>query len=65
MITVTRLNGTKFTLNDDQFECVESLPDTTITMVSARKYIVKESVDEVIQLVKAYNREIFLDKKNS
>ena len=64
MIKVTRLNGTQMTLNDDQFECIESLPDTTITMVNGRKFIVKESVDEIIQLVKAYNKEIFLDKKN-
>ena len=64
MIRVTRLNGTQLTLNDDQFESIESFPDTTITMINAKKFIVKESVDEVIQLVKDYNREIFLDKKN-
>ncbi|MCL2617367.1 MAG: flagellar FlbD family protein [Defluviitaleaceae bacterium] len=65
MIEVTRLNGVKMILNDDQFELIESLPDTTITMINGRKHIVKESVDEVIQLVKSYNKEIFLDKKNA
>ncbi|MCL2617583.1 MAG: flagellar FlbD family protein [Defluviitaleaceae bacterium] len=64
MIKVSRLNGTQFILNDSQIERFESLPDTTITMINGRQFVVRESVNDVIQLVKEYNQEIFLEKKN-
>lgn len=64
MIKVTRLNGSEFFLNSDQFERIESLPNTTITMMNSQKYIVAEPEDEIIRLIKQYNQEIFLDKKS-
>ncbi len=48
MITVTRLNGGAFALNPDLIERVETTPDTVVTLVDGAKYVVSESVDEVI-----------------
>lgn len=48
MITVTRLNGGAFALNPDLIERVEPTPDTVITLVDGAKYVVLESVDEII-----------------
>lgn len=52
MITVTRLNGPSFALNPDLIERVEATPDTVITLVDGTKYVVRESVDEVIARVR-------------
>jgi flagellar protein FlbD len=48
MITVTRLNGGAFALNPDLIERVETTPDTVVTLVDGAKYVVRESVEEVI-----------------
>ena len=61
MIEVTKLNGTKTLVNSDLIEIVESTPDTVITLTSGRKIIVKESRQEVRNLVKSYRKEIFAD----
>ena len=50
MIEVTRLNGTTVLINSDLIETVEETPDT---------FIVKESRQEVKNLVKSYKRDIF------
>jgi flagellar protein FlbD len=48
MITVTRLNGGAFALNPDLVERVEPTPDTVITLVDGAKFVVRESVEEII-----------------
>ncbi|QOR68565.1 flagellar FlbD family protein [Cytobacillus suaedae] len=47
MIKLTRLNGKPFTLNAIYIEQVESFPDTTITLTNGKKFVVKESEDDV------------------
>ncbi len=59
MIWLTRLNGEKFVLNADHIEIVEANPDTTILLTNGDKYIVKESVEDVINEVIEYKRKIF------
>ena len=59
MIEVTRLNGQKTLINPDLIELVESNPDTTISFTTGRKIIVKESRQEVNNLVKSYRKELF------
>jgi len=59
MIEVTRLNGNKMTVNAELIERVEELPDTVITLTTGNKIIVKESRQEVKNLVISYKKEIF------
>ena len=59
MIEVTKLNGLKTLVNPDLIETVESNPDTTISFTTGRKIIVKESRQEVNNLVKSYRKELF------
>jgi len=61
MIEVTRLNDTKLLINSDQIEFVEETPDTVISFLSGKKIIVKESRQEVKNLVKSYRKDIFAD----
>ena len=58
MIEVTRLNGTTVFINSDLIETVEETPDTVISLTTGKKFIVKESRQEVKNLVKLYEKEI-------
>ncbi|HBZ63072.1 MAG TPA: flagellar protein FlbD [Lachnospiraceae bacterium] len=59
MIDVTRMNGKQFTVNSDLIETIEETPDTVLTLTTGKKIIVKESRQEVKNLVKLYRKEIF------
>ena len=59
MIDVTRMNGTKLTINSDLIETVEETPDTVITLTTGKKIITKESRQEIKNLVKLLKREIY------
>lgn len=58
MIDVTKMNGGSITVNADLIETVEETPDTIITLTTGKKIIVKESRQEVKNLVKLYEKEI-------
>ncbi|MGL4394890.1 MAG: flagellar FlbD family protein [Brevinema sp.] len=47
MVELTRLNGSKITINPYLVETIESNPDTTILMNSGKKYLVIESAGEI------------------
>lgn len=57
MIDVTKMNGGSITVNADLIETVEDTPDTIITLTTGKKIIVKESRQEVKNLVKSYRSE--------
>ncbi len=59
MIEVTKLNETRMLVNADMIATVESTPDTVISLLSGQKIIVKESRQEIRNLVILYKREIF------
>ena len=61
MVEVTKINGAKVLINPDLTELVEETPDTVITFTTGRKIIVKESRQEVKNLVKLYRKDIFAD----
>lgn len=58
MITVTRLNGEKITVNSGLIEFLEATPDTVISMATGRKIMVLESIPAVISLIQAYQQQI-------
>lgn len=58
MITLTRLTGAQFALNPDLVERVDCTPDTVITLVDGTKYLVSETLQEVIGLVLEYRARI-------
>ena len=57
MIEVTKLNDTKILINAELIETVEETPDTVISFVTGKKIIVKESRQEIKNLVILYKRE--------
>ncbi len=54
MIVVTRLDNREFAINPDLIERIHANPDTTLVMADGAKYIVTESLSEVIELIAQY-----------
>ena len=59
MIEVTKINGIKVLVNPDLNELVEETPDTVQTLTNGIKIIVKESRQEIKNLVILYRKDIF------
>ena len=58
MIWVTRLNGTEIVVNADLIETVESTPDTVVTLVDGKKYVVHEPAAEIVRRIQNYRASI-------
>ncbi|WP_099363010.1 flagellar FlbD family protein [Fredinandcohnia onubensis] len=58
MITLTKLNDKKFTLNALYIEQVESFPDTTITLTNGKKFVVKETEEDLHVKVHEFYQKI-------
>lgn len=59
MIKLTGFNKKEFVLNAEVIEKIEIMPETLITLINGKKYIVIESTDEVIEKVVKYKKRIF------
>ncbi len=68
MIEVNPLNGNKFILNSNHIEKIEEIPETVITLINGKKYLVKESskeiVDKVIKFKQKYWANVQLEESN-
>ncbi|MCX7715956.1 MAG: flagellar FlbD family protein [Endomicrobia bacterium] len=63
MIKLHKLNGSEVIINAELIESVESVPDTKIILTTGNQYIVKESVQEVVNMVVEYKSKIELEKE--
>ena len=59
MIDLTRLNGHRLIVNSDLIKFIEATPDTTLTLITGEKLIVRESCDQVLYLTGQWRRHIF------
>ncbi|MEW5692772.1 MAG: flagellar FlbD family protein [Candidatus Hydrogenedentota bacterium] len=58
MIKVTRLNQTEFYVNPHQIEFMEATPDVVISLVSGKKIVIAEKIEEILQRIIEYRRKI-------
>lgn len=58
MVPLTRLTGAPFALNPDLIERVDRTPDTVITLVDGAKYLVRESLEDVVAAVLDYRAQV-------
>ena len=58
MILVTRFHGPPMALNCDLIERAEATPDTVLTLVDGTKYVVSESVEDVIDKVRQFRASV-------
>ncbi|MCR5062534.1 MAG: flagellar FlbD family protein [Spirochaetales bacterium] len=63
MINVMRLDGKKYWVNPHMIESMETNPDLTLTMLSGRKLIIKDSPEEIIERITEYRRNIGIEKQ--
>jgi flagellar protein FlbD len=58
VIKVTRLDGSELAINCELIETVERTPDSVLSIVSGRKLVVRESVEEITRRVIEYRQSI-------
>ncbi len=58
MIKVTRLDGREYYVNPHQIEYIESNPDTTLTMLSGKRLVVREDYQTVFDEIVSYRQLI-------
>ena len=58
MISLTRLNGSRFVVNCELIRTIEERPDTTIVLTTGDTLIVKEKMDEVVSKAVEYGRMV-------
>ncbi len=58
MIVLTKLNDIEIVINCDYIEIMQETPDTTITLTTGRKIIVKEAVDDIIEKIIKYKQSL-------
>ena len=63
MIDVMRLDGKIYWVNPHMIESMECTPDLTLTMLSGKKLIVRNSPEELIQKIIEYRQKIGIDKQ--
>jgi len=56
MIKLTRLDGEAFILNAELIRYVERRPDTFITLTTGERFVVAESMDEVVHRAVEYQQ---------
>ncbi|MGH8959608.1 MAG: flagellar FlbD family protein [Jatrophihabitantaceae bacterium] len=58
MLQLTRLSGPVFALNPDLIERAEATPDTVVTLVNGSRYVIRESLEELTELIRDYRADI-------
>jgi flagellar protein FlbD len=58
MIAVTCRNGEHFSIDPDDIERVETVPDTVVHLVDGAKYVLAGSLDELLRTIREYRAEI-------
>lgn len=58
MIHLTRINRVPLVLNSDLIEHIECTPDSVISLTNGQKFVVLESVDEIIRRVIGFRQAV-------
>ena len=58
MIKVTRLDGSELIVNCELVEFLEQTPDTVISLVNGKKFVVREDAAKIVGRVVEYKRAI-------
>ncbi len=58
MISLTRLNGSRFVLNAELIRTVEASPDSVVTLVNGDRFIVAETPEEIVRRAIEYGRAL-------
>lgn len=62
MIKLTGFNNKEIYLNEDHIEKLESVPESVITLTNGNKYIVEDSIEDIIRKIIEYKKSIYVFK---
>ena len=60
MIMVRKFNKEEFYINPLMIEMIEKTPDTIITLINNKKYIVVDTVEELLESIENYYKVVGL-----
>jgi flagellar protein FlbD len=63
MIKLKKLNGFEIIVNAELIESVEATPDTVINLATGNRFIVRDSVDEVVARVVEYKKKVYSERR--
>ena len=63
MIKLKKLNGFEIIVNAELIESVEATPDTVINLSTGNRFIVRDSVDEVVARVVEYKKRVYSERR--
>ena len=58
VIELRKMNNERFLLNHNQIECIELIPESKIVMMNHDYYIVRDTVEEIIEKIAKYNAKV-------
>jgi flagellar protein FlbD len=58
MIQLTRLNQRPLVVNSDLIEFIENAPDTVLTLVTGEKLVVRETAEQILELIVQFRRRL-------
>ena len=58
MIQLTRLNNQPLVVNSDLISFIENKPDTVLTLITGEKVVVRESTEQILDLIVDYRRRL-------
>jgi flagellar protein FlbD len=64
VIKLSRLSGFGIVVNAELIESMEAHPDTTLSLATGSKIVVRESLDEVIAKIMEYRRQLAAEGKS-
>lgn len=65
MIILNKIDGDEILVNSEEIESVEKHHDTTITLKTGKKLIVRQNFDDIIQKVIEFKKQISDNKITS
>ena len=64
MIKLHKLNGAEIVVNAELIESVESTPDTVLNLATGNRFLVKDTVQEVVDKTIEYKKKVYADRKH-
>ena len=58
MIALTKRNHERFLVNHLQIEYIECIPESKVVMMNRDYYLVRETVEEIIEKIAEYNAKV-------
>jgi flagellar protein FlbD len=63
MIKLHKLNGAEIVVNAELLESVEPTPDTVINLATGNRFVVRDTVQEVVDKTVEYRKKVYAERK--